>query len=208
MTFPATRWAPAVRALAGLNLAVRGGEALAVVGPNGAGKTTLLRLCAGLLRRTSGALRIAGHDPEEAPAQVRAACALASGGGRSLSLRLTAAENLILFGRLRGLDATQAVRRAANALDEVGLAAVATRPAHVLSDGQRQRLVLARALLAATAVLLLDEPTRDLDADAAASLARVVRARAAAGAAVLVATHDRTFAAAACDRTQPLGLVS
>jgi len=192
-----------VAALAGLDLTVAAGEAVAVVGPNGAGKTTLLRLCAGLLARSAGTLRVAGHDPDEAPGPARAACALAAGGGRSLALRLTAAENLYVHARLRGHAPDEARARAARALAAAGAAAFADRPARTLSEGQRQRVVLARALVDDAPLLLLDEPTRDLDEEAAAALGALVRARAQAGAAVLVATHDRALAAA-CDRRVPL----
>ena len=152
-----------VRALHDLHLAITEGSLVALVGPNGAGKTTLLKLCAGLVLPTSGELRVLGLDPEQAPLEVRRQVGYCITEGRSFFLRLSGRENLRFFGALAGLQGHRREQRILELLEELELTAVADRQVLSYSDGMRQRLALARALLHSPRLLLLDEVSRGLD---------------------------------------------
>ncbi|MBP7126078.1 ABC transporter ATP-binding protein [Myxococcota bacterium] len=152
-----------VRALQDLDLAVPEGSVVALVGPNGAGKTTLLKLLAGLVLPTSGEARVLGLDPERNPLEIRRQVGYCITEGRSFFLRLSGRENLRFFGALAGLVGDPRDRRIGELLEELELADVADRQVLSYSDGMRQRLALARALLHGPRLLLLDEVSRGLD---------------------------------------------
>jgi len=181
----------AVSALAGVDVALEGGEALAVLGPNGAGKSTLLRILAGLARPTAGGLEIqtgpTGALAVRKRGQARGAVGFA-GHATLLYPELTARENLIFHGRLHGVADPAA--RADALLAEEGLARFAERRAGTFSRGMAQRLTIARALVHDPPLVLLDEPFTGLDRRAGDRLARrLVRLRDEQRAIVLV-THD------------------
>jgi energy-coupling factor transport system ATP-binding protein len=176
------------RVLHGAALEVRAGAVVALHGPNGAGKTTLLRLLAGLDRPRAGTVELRGRDVTADPAELRypALALVPQDPGRFLLCNTVRAE--VASGAPHGaIDETMA------ALD---IAALAERHPRDLSAGERERVAIAAALAADPEVLLLDEPTRGMDPALRAALARLIRARAAGGGAVVVATHDRRFAAA------------
>ncbi|MBP7146773.1 MAG: ABC transporter ATP-binding protein [Acidobacteria bacterium] len=157
------RFGPIV-ALAPLSLRFDAGQRVLLLGPNGAGKSTLLRVAGGLARPTSGRVQVGGTDLRGAKS-ARARAAIGYLGHRSfLFEHLTARENLLLYARLYGLG-REAAARADRMLDEVGLGVAAQRVVRGFSRGMLQRLGLARALLHAPALLLLDEPTTGLDPD-------------------------------------------
>ncbi len=136
--------------LAGVDLTVHAGEAVAVVGANGAGKTTLLRICAGLLDPDGGEVRRSGrvgYCPQEP----------------GLVDLLTADEHLVLFGGALGLDRSAALRTGHEILDTVGFPVGDRAVARDLSGGTRQKLNLALALLGDPRLLLLDEPYQGFD---------------------------------------------
>lgn len=176
-------------ALAGATLTVAAGEAVAIVGPNGCGKTTMLRCAAGLLRPTSGTVRVFGADPLTDPAvRVRVAYL-----GHELGLydELSARENLVFFARLFGLE--DGPRRAMAALEEVGLGERAGDRAGSFSRGMKERLALARLKLHDPDLLLLDEPTTGLDDRSVGLFIENVTAWQAAGKSLVLTTHDRSF---------------
>jgi heme exporter protein A len=178
-----------------LTLRVGGGEAVAIFGPNGAGKSTLLRLCATLHRPTSGTLRLFGSD-DPGPAVRRRIGVVAH---QSLCYPdLTARENLIFFGRAYGIAAPEQVADAW--LARVALEDVANRPVRIFSRGMEQRLALARALLHAPDLLLLDEPWTGLDTTAGDLLAAQLAALRREGRTILTATHDVGRGLAIADR--------
>jgi heme ABC exporter ATP-binding subunit CcmA len=180
-----------------VGLRLERGQVALLLGANGAGKSTLLRLLAGLLAPDAGAVRIAGHDL--ARQRRRATVRLGYVGHAPLLYRdLSAEENLTLFARLYGWPAPVAARRAGALLEEVGLPARRRERVRALSQGQRQRLALARALVHEPPVLLLDEPFTALDAAGRDWLA--ARLRADRGRTVLLATHQPDLAPAAADR--------
>ena len=191
--------------LAGADLEVRRGEAVALVGPNGCGKTTLMRLLAGLDRPEAGRILLAGRDVTAIPPEQRfpTLSLLPQDPGRHLLCERADDEAGLGLTTL-GASHDQARVRGAALLTELGLPGAGPRHPRDLSVGERERVALAAALAAGPLVLLLDEPTRGMDPARRAQLAAIVRARVAGGAAAIVATHDRAFAAAACDRTVAL----
>jgi heme exporter protein A len=175
-----------LRVLRGLDVRVRAGEALVVAGPNGAGKTTLLRVLAGLARPNSGEVRVLGARVGPSNPDARRPIGFVSHQSM-LYDDLTVRENVVLAARLYGLpDPGAAAERA--------LAAVALdgrcdeRPRH-LSRGLLQRASIARALVHAPRLLLLDEPFTGLDGAAAERLRGLLAERLAAGLALVLVTH-------------------
>jgi ABC-2 type transport system ATP-binding protein len=185
----ASRWREIVRgrlrgreitALDGVDLEVGKAEVVGVMGPNGAGKSTLLRILAGLIEPSSGVARVQGS------------VAFVVADERSFSWRLSGRHNLDFFASLYGWFGDDARRRVADALSRASLTDDADRPYREYSTGMRQRLALARGLLADADVFLLDEPTRGVDPEAAHVLRRFIRDELVgrAGRTVLLATHD------------------
>jgi ABC-2 type transport system ATP-binding protein len=186
--------------LAGLDLDVLPGTLALLIAANGAGKTTTLRIFATLLRPHSGTASVDGFDVIRDAAAVRRRVGVALVNERSRFWRLSALENLRLGARLRGLDRRAVRAEVEAAIDDLALAPFARREVSRLSAGQRQRVILARAGLGRPAALLADEPLRGLDEAGAETARRYLRARADAGAAVLVALPAADGAGAAADR--------
>ena len=189
-------------ALRGLDLTVEAGTTLALLGPNGAGKSTLIRLLAGRLAPDAGRIRVAGGDPH-ADRAVRGRIGYVP---QEIALypRLSVAENLDVFARLAGLP-RGARREAVRAvLARCALEDVAGRPVATLSGGYQRRANIAASLLAAPDLILLDEPTQGVDLDARAAIHAVLAALRAAGAGVIVSTHDFAEAERLADRVAVL----
>ncbi len=176
------------RVLQGIELEVRAGAVVALHGANGSGKTTLLRLLAGLDQPPAGSIELHGRDVTQQPAELRypALALVPQDPGRFLLCDTARAE--VASGAPHG-----AIDEVLAALD---ITELADRHPRDLSAGERERVAIAAALAADPAVLLLDEPTRGMDPARRAALARLLRARAATGRAVVLATHDQRFAAA------------
>lgn len=191
------RGRPPVRALDGLTAEVDPGEVVALTGNNGAGKSTLLRVLATTVLPDAGRAEVCGWDVEADAARVRAAVGLARGDAASLYARLTLRANLEFFAALRGLPGGQARTSIDAALKEMDLEAVADQRASALSSGMSCRAVLARALLGAPTVLLVDEIERSVDAPGRLRLLGAAAEVASRGGAVLWATHDDEVVAAA-----------
>lgn len=168
-----------------LTLRVKKGEALAVFGPNGAGKSTLLRLCATLYRPGRGTLRLFGS--EDTGTVLRRRLSLL-GHQSYLYPDLSALENLVFYARLYGLAGAERV--AETWLERVGLSASRNSPVRTFSRGMEQRLALARALLHAPDLLLLDEPWTGLDAEGADLLTGLLTELRREGCTLVTATHD------------------
>jgi ABC-type multidrug transport system ATPase subunit len=182
---------PSAVALAGISLEVREGEALALLGPNGAGKSTLLRILATLLLPTRGAARVAGHDAVREPREVRRRLGYHAGSDHGFYGRLTGRENLKFFGRLNHLSNAAANRRVSHLAAQFHFDEALDRQVRTLSSGTVQRLSLARALMHEPSVLLLDEPTRSLDAIAAMEFRRFLKKEIVqrSGTSLLFASH-------------------
>jgi heme exporter protein A len=174
--------------LGGVSLTIRPGECLALFGPNGAGKTTLLRIFAGLLKPTSGIASIAGHRLP-AGSDVRQHVGIVSHHGM-LYGALTARENVTLAARLQGLAHPE--NAAAGALERLGVMHRADAPVRLLSRGLQQRVAIARSVVHAPSVLLLDEPYTGLDEAGVAALTRLLLDQRSSGSALLLVTHNIT----------------
>jgi ABC-type multidrug transport system ATPase subunit len=177
-----------------LDLDVHRGEQIALVGPNGSGKSSFLRCVAGTLTPSDGDVRVGGH-----PAGSRAARRLIGASlsqERSFYRRLTGQANLLVFAQLRE-PIDRAREDVAGLIEELGIGDIAAQRVDRCSSGMVQQLALARALLGAPALVLLDEPTRSLDSAAVERLWAAIERR--PDAAVLFATH-REGDVARCDR--------
>jgi heme exporter protein A len=184
------------RALSGLSLTLHAGQVTAIEGANGSGKSTLLNILSLLARPTRGALRFGEHDPRKQPG-LRACIGLVAHAAMVYP-ELSGRENLALSARLYGLGAQAAVLGELDQRFELG--AFMQRPARTYSRGQLQRLSLARALLHAPRLLLLDEPSTGLDAAGNARLIEAMRKERARGAIVVLVTHDAALAESVADR--------
>jgi ABC-2 type transport system ATP-binding protein len=197
---------PAVRALSPISFSVEAGRFVAITGRNGAGKTTLLEILSTLIVPSGGEALVEGFDVRQAGTEVRRRIAHCPSGHASFWPRLTGLENLQFFAALAGSAAGRRADRARAAALDVGLTDdVIEREVRTYSDGQAQRLNLARALLRDASVWLIDEPTRSLDPEGQAAIWTLIRDRARErGATVLAATHDVIGVAGIADGTVAL----
>ncbi len=184
-----------VAALRGVHMALWPGRVAVLRGRSGAGKTTLLNLIAGLDEPTAGSVWLFGQDLATLNERKRTALRRESLGfvfqAAHLFPNLTALENVELPLRLARAETQERKRRAAEALEMVGLAGRARHRALELSGGEQQRVAIARALAHGPRLVLADEPTGSLDSHTGASILQLIRRVAAEqGVAFLVATHD------------------
>ena len=196
------RGALAVRAVRGVSLEIPAGGFVALAGPSGSGKTTLLNLISGLDRPTSGRIWVAGQE------------VTAMGGAELSRLRrlhvgfvfqafslipvLTAGENAEYVLLLQGVGKTERRERVRDVFRKVGIAGLERRLPRELSGGQQQRVAIARAMVAQPALVLADEPTANLDSQAAADLlALMANLNLEHGVSFLFSTHDRRVMARA-----------
>ncbi len=197
---------PPVRALCEVSLDVKAGEILGVLGPNGSGKTTLVKIVAGLLRPSEGSGEVAGASLDRPHEVRRRVSYVSTTGWMGLEWALTAEENVRFFGVLCGLSRKRARERAQEALVDVGLWPDRAKMVSQLSNGMRQRVILARALLLRTPVVLLDEPTVGLDPihrdDMLALVRSLVRER---GQTVVLVDHQADAIEGVIDRALVLG---
>jgi ABC-2 type transport system ATP-binding protein len=186
-----------VTAVAGLTFSVAPGEVVGLVGPNGAGKTTTLRCMVGIIRPTSGQIRIAGHDLQEAPLQAKAALAFVPDEPH-LFPHLSVREHLRFIGRIYGVRDVET--GAATLLDELELKQRADALPDELSRGMKQKLAIACGLLHNPVALLLDEPLTGLDPGAIRRMKQTILDRAAGGAAVILSSHMLSLVEELCSR--------
>ena len=196
----AGKGAPPRTALDGVDLVVDSGEVHGLLGPNGAGKTTLCKILATVLLPTAGVARIDGLDVVSQAREVRSRIGIVFGGERGLYTRLTARQNLGYWAALYRVPRRAAVPRIEALLDRVGLADRADQRVETYSRGMKQRLHLARGLVADQRVLILDEPTTGMDPVAAHDFRALVGSLRSEGRTVLLTTHDMAEAEAICDR--------
>lgn len=185
-------------ALSGVTLRIPSGEVTAVMGPSGSGKSTLLNLVAGLDRTTSGSIMVEGQEITGLSEAV-----LARYRRRKIGLifqffnllnNLTAVDNVLIPAQLAGVGKREALARAQELLEQLGIAEVeACFPAR-LSGGQRQRVAIARALVNRPALLLADEPTGALDTRSGEDVMDLFRDLNCAGQTIVLVTHDSRLA--------------
>lgn len=184
--------------LDGVDLSVSAGEVVALCGPNGAGKSSAIRAAVGLLGIAHGRVMLGGVRIEALSHRQRAERTAYLPQDRRIAWNLPAVEVAALGAPF--LSGAEALTRARAALDEVGAGHLADRGVAEMSGGERARVLLARALVVDAPLLLADEPIAGLDPDAQRLVLERLRARADAGAGVLVSLHDLTLAATVADR--------
>jgi len=192
----------AVHAVRDVSFTIHPGEFAAIVGPSGSGKTTLLAMVGGLLRPTSGSILVNGREIGTLAGGEAAAYRRESVGyvfqANNLVSYLTGRENLLLIQSIAGGSRKDAIRRAAQLLEELGLTKRADALVTQLSGGERQRVAIGRALMNDPQLVLVDEPTASLDSvrgrQVVQSLIDEVKGRGKLG---IMVTHDPAMAALA-----------
>ena len=178
------------------------GEVFGVLGPNGAGKSTIFRMLSTMVAPDGGTATVSGQDISLEPSRVRATLAAVSSDERSLNWRLSGRENLLLFAALHNVPRNETEALVTSMLRTVGLDGTGNKMVAAFSSGMRQRLLIARALLARPKVLLLDEPTRALDPISAQEFRQFLRTELVdrQRCTILLATHNADEALGFCDR--------
>jgi ABC-2 type transport system ATP-binding protein len=187
-TFKTRGNAADIEAVRGVDLRVGAGQIFGFLGPNGAGKTTTLRMLATLLTPTSGEAVVAGADLRRQPQQVRNRIGYVPQGG-STDPAETGRGELVIQGRLYGMDKASAQTRAREVLATLDLEAAADRPTSTYSGGMKRRLDVGLGIVHRPAVLFLDEPTTGLDPQARARMWDEVRKLREGGTTVFLTTH-------------------
>ncbi len=183
-----------------VSFSINEGEIFGLLGPNGAGKTTTIRMLSTLLQPTAGTATINGYDVSRQPGLVRQNLGAVLTGERSIYWKLTGRENLEYFAALNHLPPAVANKRVAELLERLGLANRADENVENYSSGMKQRIAIAKALLANPPVLLLDEPTIGLDPQSARNLRELILEIKGEGRTILLTTHYMEEADQLCDR--------
>jgi zinc transport system ATP-binding protein len=177
-----------------VSLAIPRGNFLAIIGPNGSGKTTLLKVILGLIRPDAGEVRVFGRAPWRLEGERARIGYCPQGQSVDVNFPVRAGEVVLMgrYGRIGLLRRPAAEDRAAarRTMERVGVADLAERPIARLSSGQRQRVFLARALVAEPELLLLDEPTTGVDVASSESLYELLRGLHRQGITIVVVSHD------------------
>ena len=194
-----TKQFAAFTAVDGVDFEVRAGEAFGFLGPNGAGKTSTMRMIACASPVSSGELRIFGLDPRTSASAIKARLGVVP-QGENLDAELTVRENLLMYARYFDIPLTVARERTDELLDFVQLTERSGSQVEPLSGGMKRRLTIARALVNAPELILLDEPTTGLDPQARHLIWDRLYQLKRAGATLLLTTHYMDEAEQLCDR--------
>jgi ABC-2 type transport system ATP-binding protein len=191
----------ALTAVEHLSLTIGGSQVFGVLGANGAGKTTTIKMMCGLIIPTTGDIRLNGYDVRRQRSQAARQIGAVLEGTRNVYWRLTAWENLMYFGRLKGYRGPKLVERGKQLLHELELWDRRDQPLRYFSRGMQQKVAVAAALIADPPIVLLDEPTLGLDIQAALTvkswIARLAREE---GKTVILTTHQLDLAQDLCER--------
>ncbi len=188
-----------VRALDGLSLQVEKGELLGLLGPNGAGKSTLINILSTLTEPTSGVARINGFDVVTHPLDVRRSIAVVLQTS-SAEAFLSVLDNFVSYGLFQGLSLRQARRKASEAIETFELAEFTNVKCADLSGGNKRRVQAAKAFLADTPILFLDEATTGMDAVIKLRVVDLIQRQARGGRTILLTTQVLSEAEELCDR--------
>lgn len=176
-------------AVSGVDLQIQRGEIFGLLGPNGAGKSTTIRMLCTLLEPTSGTAKVNGFDVVNQSNEVRHSLGTVLAGERSIYWKLTGRENLEYFAALQHIPPATAKKRVDELLERMELRERANELVEKYSTGMRQRIAIAKALLARPPILLLDEPTLGLDPQAARNLRELIAQLKQEGHTILLTTH-------------------
>ncbi|HEY1349723.1 MAG TPA: ABC transporter ATP-binding protein [Ktedonobacteraceae bacterium] len=190
-----------VQAVKGLNLTVPAGQIFGFLGANGAGKTTAIKMICGLVTPTTGSIRVNGYDVIRERGMAMRQIGAVLEGTRNIYWRLSAWENLMYFGRLKGCSRKERQARARQLLQELDLWERCDDPVRLFSRGMQQKVAIACALIADPPIVLLDEPTLGLDIQAARTVKEWVSKLAnERGKTVILTTHQLDMAQSLCHR--------
>jgi ABC-2 type transport system ATP-binding protein len=176
------------RAVDGVNLSIPTGCIYALLGPNGAGKTTIINMLTTLLKPDGGTAKVFGHDVVHETQVVRQLISL-TGQSAAVDEKLSASENLTVFALLLGLSRSEASKRAAELLEEFGLADAAKRTLDKFSGGMRRKLDLASSLIVQAPLIFLDEPTTGLDPRTRIQMWESIRRLVSSGSTIVLTTQ-------------------
>lgn len=194
-TYELTREYDGVLAVDQLTFSVEAGEIFGFLGPNGAGKTTTIKMLTGQLRPTSGRAAVWGYDVMQERALIKPVIGVVF-EYQNIYERMTAAENLRFSARLYGINR----KRVDEMLEQVGLVDQGRKKVADFSNGMKQRLLIARAMLHRPQVLFLDEPTKGLDPGVARDIRAIVQELKTEGVTIFLTTHYMAEADRLCDR--------
>ncbi len=198
-TFDLTKNFGSLAAVNRLNLSVRSGEIFGFLGPNGAGKTTTIKLMTGLLRPTSGTVKIMGKDIQESPIEAKKNIGLIPEQPQVYE-KLTGIEFLRFMGNLFGIDKSEIERKIKELLKLFDLTGRGEELIQSYSHGMRQKIAIAGALIHSPKVLFFDEPTVGLDPKSAKIIKDILKFRAKSGDCIFMSTHILEIAERICDR--------
>jgi len=192
---------PAVVAVDNLSLSIPAGQIFGFLGSNGAGKTTTIKMACGLVLPTNGSVRLNGYDVQRQRGAAMRQIGAVLEGTRNVYWRLTAWQNLLYFGRIKGVSGKALKERAERLLRELELWERRNDPVRDFSRGMQQKVAIACALVADPPIVLLDEPTLGLDVQAGRTVKRWVEQLARnEGKTVVLTTHQMDLAESLCDR--------
>jgi ABC-2 type transport system ATP-binding protein len=190
-----------VIAVEDVSLQIPPGQVFGLLGPNGAGKTTTIKMIAGLVTPTEGAARLGGYDIGTQRSQAVQQIGAVLEGSRNVYWSLSAWQNLLYFGRLKGLRGAEIKPRAERLLRDLGLWDRRNELAGGFSRGMQQKVAVAASLVTDPQIVLLDEPTVGLDVEAARTVRQwVVRLAHDEGKTIVLTTHQLAMAEELCDR--------
>jgi ABC-2 type transport system ATP-binding protein len=196
-----SRGGDVVRAVDDVSMSVAPGQVFGLLGPNGAGKTTTIKLMCGLVTPTAGSVRLNGYDVRRQRSLAVVQLGAVLEGGRNVYWSLSVWQNLLYFGRLKGLRGAEIRPRAERLLRDLDLWKVRNNQVGSFSRGMQQKVAVAAALITDPPILLLDEPTIGLDVEAARTVRDwIVRLAREQGKTVVLTTHQLDMAQELCDR--------
>jgi|OpeIllAssembly_1097287.scaffolds.fasta_scaffold01244_2 ABC-2 type transport system ATP-binding protein len=193
---------PFIEALKNVNLKIRTGEIFGILGPNGAGKTTLIKILCTLVIQDKGEVYVNGFDPKKEPGKVLKNLQAVLPESRGFNWRLSGRQNLEFYALLYGLSGAQAKERIDYLLDFTNLTDRADDGYQRYSTGMQRKLLLCRALLRNTPIIVFDEPTTGLDPNSAQEFRTMIIERLVKkeGKTILMSTHNLPEAQELCDR--------